>query len=286
MKLKAPAASMEKVDRLGWPVGFSLEAYGVGIGVRSNDQAVIERLVETLPGAWKRAELREVDRLYSILSGGVNGNINARRFNHLYGDHVRLARSRDFESVLATLDSDFRLFVAEFAKRRVFVHAGAVGWKGRAIIIPGRSYSGKSTLVAELVRAGATYYSDEYAVIDPRGRLHPFAKPLELREEGSFSQSKIDISELGGSAGTKPLPIGLVLLTRFKEGARWRPRRLTAGKGVLELLLNTVSARREPQRAFETLEKVTAQAEVLKGPRGEAGRVVDAMLSRIERGFV
>ena len=42
-----------------------------------------------------------------------------------------------------------------------------VTWgRGRAIVIPGRTFSGKSTLVAELVRAGATYYSDEYAVED------------------------------------------------------------------------------------------------------------------------
>jgi hypothetical protein len=34
------------------------------------------------------------------------------------------------------------------------------------------SYSGKTTLVSELIRAGATYYSDEYAVIDERGRVH------------------------------------------------------------------------------------------------------------------
>ena len=72
--------------------------------------------------------------------------------------------------------------IAEVARNRVFVHAGVVGWKGRAIVIPGRSYSGKSTLVSELIRAGAAYYSDEYAVFDSRGRVYPFAKPLEMRD--------------------------------------------------------------------------------------------------------
>jgi hypothetical protein len=33
--------------------------------------------------------------------------------------------------------------------------------------------------VAELVRAGATYYSDEFAVLDSRGRVHPFPRPSE-----------------------------------------------------------------------------------------------------------
>jgi hypothetical protein len=40
-------------------------------------------------------------------------------------------------------------------------------WLGPlAILIAGRSFSGNTTLAAELVRAGATYYSDEFKVVD------------------------------------------------------------------------------------------------------------------------
>ncbi|MEK6280430.1 MAG: hypothetical protein AABN95_08770 [Acidobacteriota bacterium] len=273
---------MKKVDRLGWAVGFSLRSYGVRIGIRSNDPAVLARILELLPGQWERAEFTVVDRVYSILVGRRGTRANVRRFNLLYGDHVRLARSTDLDSVLEVLDSDLRIFIAEFARHRVFVHAGVVGWKGKAIVIPGRSFSGKSTLVAELIRAGATYYSDEYAVFDSRGRVHPFSKPLELRQDDNYKQSRIDIGEIGGHSGTKPLPVGLVLMTRFKDGAQWRPRKLTSGKGVLQLLFNTVSARRNPQRALETLERVAAGADVLKGIRGHATDVVPAMLKRME----
>lgn len=274
---------MERVDRLGWSVGFSLIAYGVRVGVRSNHATVLDRVQELLPGKWQESKLSEVDRLYSVLGTGVNGDGTGKRFGQLYGDHVRLARTRNFERILQTFDSDFRIFVAEFARHHVFVHAGAVAWKGRGIIVPGQSYSGKSTLVAELVRAGATYYSDEYAVIDAQGRLHPYPKPIELRAEGVFEQSKISLEDIGGRAGTKPLPIGLVLMTRFKDGALWRPRKLSRGKGVLEILANTVSARRDPQKAFESLERVVANADVLQGPRGQAAEVVPAILKRLEK---
>jgi hypothetical protein len=71
-------------------------------------------------------------------------------------------------------------------------------------------------------------------------------------------------------------------MTRYKNGARWRPRKLTAGKGVLELLFNTVSARRSPGRALATLQRVAAQADVLKGVRGDATNVVPALLKRVE----
>jgi hypothetical protein len=281
-RLKLASTSMKKVDGLGWAVGFSLESYGVRIGIRSNDPAALDRVCRHLPSEWEPASSAVVDRVYSILVGGKGPRGNVRRLNLLYGDDVQLARSPDLDSVFETFESDLRLFVAELARHRVFVHAGVVGWKGQAIVIPGRSYSGKSTLVAELVRAGATYYSDEYAVLDSRGRVHPFSKPLELREEGEFRQTKITAAELGGHSGSKPLPVGLVLMTRYKNGARWRPRKLTAGKGVLEMLFNTVSARRSPGRALATLQRVAAQADVLKGVRGDATAVVPAVLQRVE----
>ena len=272
---------MAKVDRLGWAVGFSLKSYGVRIGIRSNDPAALASACQHLPSEWESTTSPVVDRVYSLMIGAKDSRSNGRRLNCLYGDEVRLARSADLDGVFERFESDLRLYVAELATHRVFVHAGVVGWKGQGLVIPGRSYSGKSTLVAELVRAGATYYSDEYAVLDSRGRVHPFSKPIELREEGEFTQTKITAAELGGHSGTRPLPVGLVLMTQFKSGARWRPRKLTAGRGVLEMLFNTVSARRSPERALATLQRVTSQAEVLKGVRGNATDVVDALLRRV-----
>jgi hypothetical protein len=281
-RLKGTSVLMKEVDRLGWAVGFCLKSYGVRIGIRSNDPAALDSACEHLPSEWERVSSPIVDRVYSIFIGAKGRSTSRRNQNRLYGDDVQLASSSDLDGVFERLESDLRLFVAELATHRVFVHAGVVGWKGQAIVIPGRSYSGKSTLVAELVRAGATYYSDEYAVLDSRGRVHPFSKPLELREEGEFRQTKITVAELGGHSGTKPLPVGLVLMTKFKSGARWRPRKLTAGRGVLELLFNTVSARRSPERALATLQLVAAQADVLKGVRGNATEVVGALLKRME----
>jgi hypothetical protein len=274
---------MKKVDGLGWAAGFSLKSYGVRIGVRSNDAAALDRACEHLPAGWQESTKPAVDRVYSILVGGDRPRRNARRFSLLYGDDLRLLRSTKLEDVFARFESDLRLFVGEFAPHRVFVHAGVVGWKGKAIVIPGRSYSGKSTLVAALIRAGATYYSDEYAVFDSKGLVHPFAKPLEIRAEGEYKQARVTVQELGGRPGKKPLPVGLVLMTGYKRGATWRPRKLSPGNGVLEMLFNTVSARRSPEKALSTLRQVTKQAEVLKGTRGDTTAVVDALLKRMER---
>lgn len=274
---------MQKVDRLGWAVGLSLKTYGLRIGVRANNPAGLERVCQHLPAGWEASTATVVDRLYSIIVGGQGSRPGLRRFNLLYGDHVRLARSIELDELFESFESDLRLRVAEFAPRRVFVHAGVVGWQGRAIVVPGRSLAGKSTLVSELVKAGATYYSDEYAVFDPRGRVHPFHKPLEMRDSMTYRQTKVRVEEIGGQSGSKPLPVSLVLLTQYKDVMKWRPRELSAGEGVLGLLANTVSARRDPERAFATLQHVVARARVLKGARPDARHVVERVLRLSER---
>jgi hypothetical protein len=150
------------------------------------------------------------------------------------------------------------------------------------VLVPGRSFSGKTTLTAELVRAGATYYSDEYAVLDREGRVHPYAKPLSVRDDdGSRRQRKVSIEEFGGRGATKPLPVGLVVLSNYRgDAARWRPRALSMGRGSLALLEHAVPARRKPAEVLETLERVVRGAIVLSGARGGA---FDAARSILER---
>ena len=271
---------MRKLDRLGWAAGLTFKSYGVRFGVRADDAAVLGRLAEFLPPGTSEAPAGIVERLYSIRTGaGGAERRGLQRFKLLYADHVRLARTVDIEELFERFEADLQLSVAETARRRVFVHAGVVGWKGRAVVVPGRSFSGKTTLVAELVRAGAEYYSDEFAVLDAAGRVHPFAKPLAVRGE-DLRQHKVSVVELGGSAATKPLPVGLVVVSEFREGSRFRPRTLTPGQGSLALLANTVPARRRPLEVLETLAKVVSTAAVLRGSRGEAAEAAARILER------
>src|SRR5215831_3669628 len=227
---------MDKLDRLVWADGMSFISYGVRIGLRVNDSAILPAVSSRLPPEWKPASATVVDHLYSIVGGGPNTDGKVRRLSLAYWNLLRIARSRNFAEVLEVFESHVQLTVAEHAPRRVFVHAGVVGWNDRAILIPGLSHSGKTTLVDQLVRAGATYYSDEYAVIDQRGRVHAYPRPLGIRSKASPIANKVSVEEIGGEVGVKPLPVGLVLSTTYKEGVRFRPRQLTRGKGVLELL--------------------------------------------------
>jgi hypothetical protein len=262
-------------------VGLSTTSYGVRVGVRASDPGGLSALLDRLPPGWRESRRPTVERLYSLVVGGkVDSRV--RRLNMLYRDADLVARTRDLDEALEIFAADVQLHVAEHAQRRVFVHAGVVGWQGRAIVMPGRSFSGKTTLVRELVRAGATYYSDDYAVFDDRGRVHPFPRQLSIRRNGSQRQERHSVESLGGVAGEGPLPVGLVAVTQYDSRvAGWRPRALSAGQGVLELLAHSVAARRIPEAVLDALHRVSVDAQVLKGRRGEADRVAKRILERV-----
>jgi hypothetical protein len=249
--------------------------------VRVNDAAILRELIARLPPGSKPSSVQRVDHLYSVTGFPISSNGKVRRFNLGYWNLLRFSRTRSVDDLLDQFESHVQLTVAEYAARRVFVHAGVVGWNGRAILIPGTSFSGKTTLVEHLIRAGATYYSDEYAVLDERGRVHPYARPLGIRVSDTARARKVRAEEIGAQVGSKPLPIDLVIATGFKTGARWRPRKLTRGKGVLELLANTVSARSQPELALSVLPKALESATIVKGVRGEASEIVDAILESV-----
>ncbi len=262
---------MEKLDRLGWAAGIAFTAYGLSIGVRVSDRNALMRVRELLPPGWRPAIKPTVQRLYSLVVGGPTSRAGVRRLSILYSDTARLVRTNDFEEVLRLFEQDMELYIGDQARRRIFVHAGVVGWNGRAILVPGRSGSGKSSLVRALVKTGASYYSDEFAVLDERGYVHPYPIPLSIRSgRDGTARTKYRAEEIGGVVGTRPLPVALVVITRWVEGSQFRPRPVSRGRAVLDLLANALPARRRPERVLDVLTRVASQAVVLRGSRGEA----------------
>jgi hypothetical protein len=270
---------MLNLDRLHWTHFFAFTLFGARIGIRSNDALGVTELSKGLPPHWKPYPHKTVDWQYSLWIA-PHTRSGRKPFHTLYSNDTLYSRSRELTVLVDAFERDVQLAVAQKARQRVFVHAGAVGWQGRAIIIPAKSFSGKSTLVRELVRAGATYYSDEYAVLDKRGNVHPFARPLALRDSGQQNH-KIPFEELGGAIGKRPLPVGTILVTNYREGARWRPKTLTPGLGALELLANTVTARSGQPIVLEVLTRVAQNSIILKGARGDAAAFAEQLLRKL-----
>jgi hypothetical protein len=253
---------------------LAFSSFGVRFELSSTKETLLQEALTYLPLESKRCVNVAVGPRYTLVgSSAVSQSDKAT--HRLYRDGRQLFTCFDQRELLERFGSIVSLYVAETSLKRTFVHAGVVGWGRSAILIPGRSFSGKTSLVAALVRAGATYYSDEFAVVDKRGMVYPYARPLQVRENGSYRQTPRLVEEIGGVAGKRPLPVGLVIVSRFKPGARWSPRQLSPGVGLLKILDNTVSARRSPAIALSTLKRLVSDATIVKGVRGEVEQVVD-----------
>ncbi len=247
------------------------EAFGVPVELTLGESGYEAEVHALLPPGW------------SLLTGGEPAGHFALRHTGADSYEVRVEDTPWLEHAtlgvaLGMLDAQIRLFVAAHARDRIFVHAGVVAREGRALVIPGESFSGKTTLVRALVEQGATYYSDEYAVLDDKGRVHPYPRRLSIRETDSRATQELHVGEFGGIAAVDPAEVAAVVVTGYRPGAEWRPQRLSGGQGVLALLSNTVPARERPRESLRAVRRAVAGATVLEGDRGEAGPAAESML--------
>ena len=257
---------------------FRFESFGARIAITGNRQEMIDRAAgiarESLLGKINEIGTDSVDRVIEI-------NFDGTTYEMIY-EGSEPARGEDEVVFFKYFDSIVRASVGEEARDFVFLHAGVVGWKGKAIILPGDSYKGKSTLVAELVRAGAEYYSDDFALFDSDGLLYPFHRRLAMRRRDNADPYHLTVEELDGKYGHRPIPAGLVLFTEYVKGSRFRPRQMTAGEGVLELVSYALSMRKRSEFAFRVLNNIASRAIIISSRRGTAENFVKTLLNFVD----
>jgi hypothetical protein len=104
----------------------------------------------------------------------------------LHFDDVRITRTASPSVVLSVLLWHINRRVVEASPEWLLLHAAGAEIGGRAVLLPARMESGKTTLVAGLVRAGMRYLTDEAAALDPATlTIHPYPKPLSV-DAGSW----------------------------------------------------------------------------------------------------
>lgn len=243
----------------------TFESFGVIARLETDDPDLHDAAETVLPPGWRAVDGEPTVR-FGVSTDGV-----------ITVADIPVDRCPNRETSLLKLASTVRYHVATEAPTHTFVHAGVVDVEGCAIVIPGRSYSGKSTLVAELVRLGAAYVSDEYAVVDLGGHVLPFAKPLSIRTGRHDPLGQL-VPVPERQVAEHPVRVGLIVVTSYAPGATWRPSVRARAEGMLALLQNTVSARRRPSRALHVTSRLSAGAVVLAGQRGEASEAARALL--------
>jgi len=257
-----------------------IESFGVSVLIESNDPAAIAACREivrvALPDCHTIVPCTEYDHRFTLI-----WNNSGRDSLYRNGEPVALRTNR--ERVLSMLEPRLRLVVAEYTKDYVFIHAGVVVWKGKALVIPGGSMHGKTSLVLELVKSGAIYYSDEYAILDKDGFIHPFAKTLSVRGGADkYKQEEREVESFGGSKGVNRVRPDAVLFTKFDPESKWQPCRLSGAEGVLELLRDTIATRQNPHFVLEVLTKIAHETIFIKTPRPDARACKDKIASLLE----
>jgi hypothetical protein len=149
------------------------------------------------------------------------------------------------------------------------VHAGAVMLDGRALLIPGTTHAGKSSLVAELLRRGAAHLSDEYALVDDEGRVHSYPRPLLLRN-GSAKQSLALPGDLNASFAMQPVSVGWIVAVDYVPNAAWKVQEISQGEAVMLLLRNTPHEMSEFPEMIDFFRRSASDAVCYAGTRGEA----------------
>lgn len=216
-------------------------AFGVTGEVVSDDSELLQRAAGILPPGWQPTSARATARF-------------------------TVRRADPPESLLA-LEAAIRHHVAQHAVEDLFIHAGVVAVGGAGILIPGLTHAGKTTLVAALLEAGATYYSDEYAVVDRRGAVRPYPRPLSVRDDEGRTEL---VTVPAGRTARSAIRPALIVVTAYRHGARWRARPLTRAEGAMALLQHTIAARSRPGDAFRAVRQLTERAVAVEGERGEA----------------
>ena len=245
-------------------------AYGVGFRLRANSARLLELAVQRSP--------------YGSEPGGIPGAFefvlteNDARYR-LERNGSLVTEQKNLTRVLGRLGRELMVHVADMAPEFVFVHAGVVGWQGGALVLPGPSFAGKTTLVSALVRAGATYYSDEYASVDENGWVHPYARELQVRKPGRYAQKGVPVGVFGGHSGVCALPVSTIAFCQYSADAAWSPEAMSPGLTVLELLRHTIPVQRTPQRVLAVLAAMVGGASAIRSGRGDAAEAAEKLMA-------
>ena len=256
-------------------------AYGTAFGLRGGNRALRVDAAERVRAlGWTEAPGDDVAVEFA-LTRRRSRDLNLPWSYDLQSGGELLRRTTNRDEFLDAFENHAKIQTAYHAKDRLFVHAGVVAWCGGGIVMPGRSHAGKSTLVKALVDAGAEYYSDEFAVIDRKGRVHPFLVPISIRANAAQPAMRTSVDALNGRVGRAAVTIQLILVSEYCRGARWRPHVLSRAEAFLALMENTVAARQPPERTMPVLRQAVLSATSFRSRRGEAPAVARALLAAL-----
>jgi hypothetical protein len=254
----------------GWAT-MELRILSFRARVRAERAEVVGRLAELYPPG----STLDVTRVCDVEVAGDGGSFELR----FDGQVVGIASSP--AEATARVEYLINRAAAVASADQVLIHAGVVAFGDDAMILPGPSGRGKSTLVAGLCLSGLAYGSDELAVVDPdTAAVRPFAKAICLKEGGwravsrRFSNASPRlVAPADGGTMTRyltpprfcrpdvPLRVRHVVLPRRRPGASTSLVPIRRSEAIAELAEQALNLPRHGCRGVEAVVRLAAGAE-------------------------
>ena len=180
------------------------------------------------------------------------------------------------------------------------IHGAAVVVDESAVLLVGRSHSGKTTLAGWLAaHHGCPYVSDEVAVVDRAGRIVPFPRPLGIRadsplapatrEDGSTKrfmphERLIPAADLGAVVAKSPVSVDAIVFPCFRSDADAILRPLSQADTLERLALLTPGLARHGREVFEQLVHLVRDTHAFEVTYGQVTAAAPLVLSAVRGG--
>ncbi len=188
-------------------------------------------------------------------AGFANGKYYLREGEDLW-------RQATWDGIFATLRNEVVVRLVRARPDLVWLHAGAVAWRGRAVLVSGRSGRGKSTVVTALGRLGWHFFSDDVTPWDPQaGMVWPFPQTPMFRVNPGREVPAENVAELGkvvadlgpAGLGRAPLPVSALIFPQYSPAQAAGLLPCSGGAAALELLQNCLNFSVSREQTFHHL---------------------------------
>ncbi len=249
-----------------------LDAFGAAVAIETDDPNLFTQLDQWLPAFEASASSNSPLVHYRVFASGPSAAVVVMRGRRA------LAPVAGLPAAARVLAADLVVTLSRTSAHWTFMHAGVVALGGRAIILPGASHTGKSTLVSALVREGAEYGSDEFAVIDSQGRVRPWPRWLGMRRPGQPDE-RVDPMRLGARIMANDVPVRAIVFTSFQAAADVDLRPVAAGDAALRMLPHCLTARARTGPTLRALRGLAVSARAFESPRSGAAEFARHLLA-------
>jgi hypothetical protein len=274
-----------RIRALGWDFGVRTNLAPIGLHLDGVFSAMAE------PG--------EPEHWYSFVVDERDGWTRHR----LYRDGDRLLDTPDASRAVLYLLWDVNQRVFRSTNDHLLVHASAVSYEGRAVLMSAPSESGKSTLSLGLVERGLGYLTDEAAALDLASLLvQPFPKAVSvdvgaqsflehlrppadptiapyLHGQWQVTPDAIRVGAVGGPAAP-----AWIVAPRYVRDAETALVPMTRAETLSLLLEQALNLHVHGRAGFDCLAEVVRRCRCFRLVMGDLPSACDTMLAMLAEG--